>query len=219
MCRRPALDGGNGRHKHIRHLREYPAADARGCRSRASLAPICSPGRRERPVEAAGNFHPERVSRPRVDVGAIPAPLRLADGRCAVSGGKLSSARERLSAVCRRSFISCVAANLTASSRSRSTRRVLPLALVRTPAEDPGFSTYAAEFARETDSLLEEGRFESSVPRNIETLVACFFSPHRIFPFRRRATPSREGPRVRISLPPSGESISAVHPAFNSRFP
>ena len=36
-------------------------------------------------MEAAGNFHPERVSRPRVDVRAIPAPLRLADGRCAAS--------------------------------------------------------------------------------------------------------------------------------------
>ena len=34
---------------------------------------------------AAGNFHPERVSRPRVDVGAIPVPLRLADGRGAAS--------------------------------------------------------------------------------------------------------------------------------------
>ena len=36
-------------------------------------------------MEAAGNFHPVRVSRPRVNVGAIPAPLRLADGRGAAS--------------------------------------------------------------------------------------------------------------------------------------
>ena len=36
-------------------------------------------------MEAAGNFHPERVSRPRVNVGAISAPLRLADGRGAAS--------------------------------------------------------------------------------------------------------------------------------------
>ena len=54
-------------------------------------------------MEAAGNFHPERVSRPRVDVEAIPAPLRLADGRCAASrpygqiglsnSGRLAAAR------------------------------------------------------------------------------------------------------------------------------
>ena len=82
MCRRAALDGGNGRHRQFRHLR---SANIRQLTALAAAAGQPGTDMLTWREGAADNFHPERVSRPRVDVGAIPAPLRLADGRCAAS--------------------------------------------------------------------------------------------------------------------------------------
>src|SRR5207253_2271647 len=62
---------------------------------------------------------------------------------------------------------------------SRSRRHVAPRcpslpttvpAPARTPAENPGFSTWQAKFARDTDCLLEGDGFEPSVPLYILTI-------------------------------------------------
>jgi hypothetical protein len=47
------------------------------------------------------------------------------------------------------------------------------LALARTPAENLGFSTQAAEFARETDCLLEGTGFEPLVPATGRYVACC----------------------------------------------
>src|SRR5436190_15043528 len=52
-------------------------------------------------------------------------------------------------------------------ARARRVSADVQLAPARTPAENLGFSTKAAEFARETDCLLEGTGFELSVPREI----------------------------------------------------
>jgi hypothetical protein len=68
-----------------------------------------------------------------------------------------------------------------------------PLALARTPAENLGFSTQAAEFARETDWLLERGGFEPAVPHG------------------ENRSPSRAEPEVRIHLSPAGSQERTPH--------
>jgi hypothetical protein len=77
-----------------------------------------------------------------------------------------------------------------------------PLAPAPTAAENPGFSTQSAEFARETDSLLEEAGFELSVPHRMATASRPFLPLARRFLFAGQAFFSTRNRGIQIRLPP-----------------
>ena len=68
------------------------------------------------------------------------------------------------------------------------------------PRGKPGFSTFESGCGRETDSPLEGDGFEPSVPAKF---FGCPVDPPAIHLPQYKPAPSRQGPMVRIHLPPA----------------